>query len=111
MCERYRALSKAICIFFIYKLIWLQTLHEIKLVCFSPRDLELRTVCLLFIHFILFFFLLLVQHCELGQHFPGFTAIFFPVGVLLFSRSIFIPEQGSFQMQSIKETFIPWLLS
>lgn len=61
--------------------------------------------------FYFIFFLLLVQHCELGQHFPGFTAIFFPVGVLLFSRSIFIPEQGSFQMQSIKETFIPWLLS
>lgn len=100
-------MSKAICIFFFYKLIWLQILREIKLVCFSPRDLELRTVCLFF--FLAFLFFLLVQHLKLGQHFPGFTAIFssrhfaFP--------SIFIPEQDSFQMQSVKETFIPWLLS
>lgn len=73
--------------FFIYKLIWLQTLHEIKLVCFfSPRDLELRTVCLYLFILFLFFFLLLVQHCKLGQHFPGFTAIFSPVGVLLLSQ-------------------------
>lgn len=40
---------------FFYKLIWLQILHEIKRVCFSPRDLELRTVCLFFFSPLLFF--------------------------------------------------------
>lgn len=39
-----------------------------------------------FIYLFHFIFLLLVQHCKLGQHFPGFTAISFPVGVLLLSQ-------------------------